>query len=183
MFELSCAIGRRLGGRDTQIHVNVSPLHLRRDGFGDQLLAMLARTGLPPSRLVIEVTEGSLLDDPERVGRLLARLREAGIGASLDDFGTGYSSLSYLHNFPLRVLKIDRTFISRLGQTDRTTALRSFPRSWRWRARSACRWSPKASRPRRSATRCWQWAVRFGQGYLLGRPAPASTWPGGAPSP
>jgi len=179
MFELSCASGRRLGGDDTQIHINVSPLHLRREGFGDQLLAMLARTGLPPSRLMIEITEGSLLDDPERVGRLLARLCESGISASLDDFGTGYSSLSYLHNIPLRVLKIDRTFISRLGQSDRSnsatvvSAVLAMARALGMQVVAEGVETPD-QRDTLLAMGC-----ALGQGYLLGRPAPASTWPGG----
>ena len=102
MFELSCRAGTQLGRSSTCLTLNVSPLHLGRADFEERLHAILARTGLPSTRLVLEVTEGSLLVEPDRVRALLERLHEAGIGTALDDFGTGYSSLSYLHTFPLR---------------------------------------------------------------------------------
>src|SRR5665647_1350405 len=106
MFELSCGLMTKLNDSRTYLTINCSPLHFRRADFDARLLELLQRTGLPANRLVTEVTEGSLLDDTERVCATLGRLRSAGVGAALDDFGTGYSSLSYLHTFPLRILKI-----------------------------------------------------------------------------
>src|SRR5690606_26448031 len=67
--------------------------------------------------------EGSLLNNPEQVRRLLGELQEHGVGVALDDFGTGYSSLSYLHTFPLRMLKIDRTFLAALDRQDNSAAV------------------------------------------------------------
>lgn len=96
------------------LSINVAPRHLQRSDFAGRLLGLLARTGLEPQRLRIEVTEGSLLENPERVRGVLQRLLERGVGVALDDFGTGYSSLSYLHSFPLRILKMDRTFLAGL---------------------------------------------------------------------
>ncbi len=121
MFELSCERLQQHGPANTFMTINVSALHLRHDDFDARLLQVLARTGLPPSRLVVEVTEGALLDNPERVRGTLERLREVGIGAALDDFGTGYSSLSYLHSLPLRILKIDRAFVHELGKGANTS--------------------------------------------------------------
>ena len=176
MFELSCVLGQRLGGPETRIGINVSPLHLRRPRFADQLLALLERSGLPPERLAIEITEGSLLDDPERVGRLLDRLREVGVTAALDDFGTGYSSLSYLHNIPLHTLKIDRTFVARLGQPDRSdsatvvSAVLAMARALGLRVVAEGIETPE-QRALLQAMGC-----QSGQGYLLGRPAPLAHW-------
>ena len=173
---MSCELGQRLGGPETRIGINVSPLHLRRPGFADQLLALLDRSGLPPGRLAIEITEGSLLDDPERVGRPLDRLREVGVTAALDDFGTGYSSLSYLHNIPLHTLKIDRTFVARLGLPDRSdsatvvSAVLAMARALGLRVVAEGIETPQ-QRALLQAMGC-QW----GQGYLLGRPAPLAHW-------
>ena len=150
---------------------------MRRAGFGDRLLALVAGSGLEPGQLVVEITEGSLLDDPERVGRVLDRLREAGIDAALDDFGTGYSSLSYLHNIPLRTLKIDRAFVARLGQGDRgdsatiVSAVLAMARALGVHVVAEGIETPQ-QRDMLLAMGC-----ELGQGYLLGRPAPVTAWP------
>jgi len=104
------------------VTVNVSPLHLRHAYFDRQLLQLLERSGLPPARLLIELTEGALLDDPVLVRGTLERLRAAGVQAALDDFGTGYSSLSYLHSLPLGKLKIDQVFVRELDAAGSTGA-------------------------------------------------------------
>jgi EAL domain-containing protein (putative c-di-GMP-specific phosphodiesterase class I) len=176
MFEHSCALAaRHLGQAHLYLTVNVSPLHFRRPDFGPRLLDMLGRTGLPPSRLVLEVTEGSLLDEPERVREVLASLRAAGVGAALDDFGTGYSSLSYLHTFPLRIVKIDRSFVSRLGIGEGASdavvvSILALARALGMEA-LAEGIETEAQRETLLAMGC-----KFGQGYLLGRPAPAEHW-------
>jgi len=122
MFEISCQRLRRQERTDTFMTLNVSAMHLRHDNFDSRLIELLERTGLPPTRVVVEVTEGALLDDPERVRTTLERLRAAGVGAALDDFGTGYSSLSYLHSLPLRILKIDRAFVNELDKGANTSS-------------------------------------------------------------
>ena len=94
--------------------LNVAPRHFRNPQFCQQLLDMLKAAGLPPSRLCVEITEGALIDDPERTCDLLNELRSHGMSLALDDFGTGYSSLGYLHRFPLLTLKIDRSFVAPL---------------------------------------------------------------------
>jgi diguanylate cyclase (GGDEF)-like protein/PAS domain S-box-containing protein len=76
--------------------------------------ALLDRLAVPRSRLKLEITESVLMSDPEAMAKTLHEFRQRGIELSLDDFGTGYSSLSYLHRFPLDVLKIDRSFVSRM---------------------------------------------------------------------
>jgi diguanylate cyclase (GGDEF)-like protein len=122
MFEISCQRLRQQERTDTFMTLNVSAMHLRHDDFDARLIQVLERTGLPPTRVVVEVPEGALLDNPERVRATLERLRAAGVGAALDDFGTGYSSLSYLHSLPLRILKIDRSFVHELDKGANTSS-------------------------------------------------------------
>jgi len=132
---------------------------------------------LPPSRLVAEVTEGALLDNPELVRATLERLRSVGVGAALDDFGTGYSSLSYLHSLPLRMLKIDRAFVLELdkeGNSNTTTvvaAILALARALNIKV-IAEGIETEAQRDALLAMGC-----EMGQGFLLGRPAPIRQWP------
>lgn len=100
----------------TTVCVNVSPTQLRTPDFADEVLQVLGRTGLPPSRLELEVTETALMGgDEDTVKEALQRLRRSGVKIALDDFGTGYSSLSHLIRFGIDRLKIDRSFVSLLG--------------------------------------------------------------------
>jgi diguanylate cyclase (GGDEF)-like protein/PAS domain S-box-containing protein len=96
---------------NTIVAVNLSPVQFRQSNVVSEILGVLAETGLPPHRLELEITEGVLIDDPERVLAILSDLKAAGVRLSLDDFGTGYSSLSYLQRFPFDKMKIDRSFI------------------------------------------------------------------------
>ena len=95
----------------TAIAVNVSPQQVRSVDFVQTVLVALQTSGLPPTRLEIEVTESVFLDDSPLALANLSALRERGIRIALDDFGTGYSSLSYLINFRVDKIKIDRSFV------------------------------------------------------------------------
>jgi diguanylate cyclase (GGDEF)-like protein len=92
--------------------VNASALQLESDGFVDDVRDVLIATGLDPARLEIEITESALMRDAQDTVRRLTNLKALGIRLAIDDFGTGYSSLSYLRQFPVDVLKIDRSFVS-----------------------------------------------------------------------
>ena len=94
--------------------VNVAANQFADKSFADSVTQTLDRYGLDPALLEIEITESLLLQDIEQVSAVLDRLRNHGVKIALDDFGTGYSSLSQLHTLPLDVLKIDRSFVSRL---------------------------------------------------------------------
>jgi diguanylate cyclase (GGDEF)-like protein len=176
MFELSCGLMARLGRSDTFLSLNVSPRHFRRAEFGVRLLQMLEQSGLPPQRLVIELTEGSLIDHPEQVRNILEQLRNAGIGAALDDFGTGYSSLSYLHTFPLRILKVDRSFVAELGKDGKISsasvvaAVLALARALGMDVVAEGIETPEQRKVLVSM------GCDLGQGYLLGRPAPIGHW-------
>ncbi|MDN3718401.1 EAL domain-containing protein [Roseibium salinum] len=80
----------------------------------DQIVAILEECGLPAKRLSLEITETSLVKNPETARRILTDLTEAGIFIALDDFGAGHSSLSYLRDFPIRKVKIDKSFTERM---------------------------------------------------------------------
>ncbi|WP_354674263.1 bifunctional diguanylate cyclase/phosphodiesterase [Cupriavidus alkaliphilus] len=98
-------------GRELEVAVNISPLQLRQASFPDTVARCLQQAGLPPQGLVIEVTEGVLVDGGETTIETFRRLRELGVGLSIDDFGTGYSGLNYLTRLPISRLKIDKSFV------------------------------------------------------------------------
>lgn len=97
-----------------RIAVNVAGPQLQRDSFVEQVIATVQKTGLPTENLELEVTEGFMMNKPEKSIKYLKALRRFGIELSMDDFGTGYSSLSYLQQLPLNKIKIDRSFINDL---------------------------------------------------------------------
>ncbi|WP_298881924.1 EAL domain-containing protein [uncultured Bradyrhizobium sp.] len=106
-----------------RIAVNVSAAQFRRENLDAHVRKALRETGLPASRLELEITEGVLIEDIERAKRTMQSLKTLGIQIALDDFGTGYSSLSYLEAFPLDRMKIDRSFVMALGQSERSLAI------------------------------------------------------------
>jgi EAL domain-containing protein (putative c-di-GMP-specific phosphodiesterase class I) len=105
----------RAAGHDVHVAVNVSVVDLLDLQFPYEVAAALAAHDVPASALMIEVTESSVISDPVRIGDVLARLGELGVGISLDDFGTGYSSLMHLRKLPVCEIKIDRSFVSGMG--------------------------------------------------------------------
>lgn len=96
---------------DARVAVNLSPVQFKNKRLFETVHAILSETGLPPTRLELEITESLLLTDNEQTLQTLHRLRAIGIRISMDDFGTGYSSLSYLRAFPFDKIKIDRSFM------------------------------------------------------------------------
>ena len=106
-----------------RVAVNVSALQIQQGDFPQLVEDVLAETGLDPARLEIEVTESLLITDTERTRRTLDALKSLGVQLSLDDFGTGYSSLSMLRNFPFDRVKMDRSFVSSLTESDNSAAL------------------------------------------------------------
>jgi diguanylate cyclase (GGDEF)-like protein/PAS domain S-box-containing protein len=100
------------------VSVNLSARQVAHPGFSDRLAAMLERTGLPPGRLSLEITESVLMEEAEAPMEAVRTLKALGVSLVLDDFGTGYSSLSYLNRLPIDVLKLDRSFIAPLRDHD-----------------------------------------------------------------
>ena len=103
--------------------VNLSGKQLQRDDVVSRISEILEKTGLPPASLKLEITESVLMSDRESVALKLRQLKDLGVLLALDDFGTGYSSLATLRAFPIDTLKIDRSFISRLGEEEGAQAI------------------------------------------------------------
>ncbi len=99
--------------------INISSIQLRQPGFLDFITASLAETEISPHHLELEITESIALEGLEAMISLFNQLRERGISIAIDDFGTGYSSLNYLEQLPIDRLKIDRSFVTSLGSSER----------------------------------------------------------------
>ncbi|MFB6421310.1 MULTISPECIES: EAL domain-containing protein [Bradyrhizobium] len=106
-----------------RIAVNVSATQFRREDLDAQVRRALRDSGLSAGRLELEITEGVLIEDVARARTTMQSLKALGILIALDDFGTGYSSLSYLEAFPLDRIKVDRSFVASLGQSERSLAI------------------------------------------------------------
>jgi diguanylate cyclase (GGDEF)-like protein/PAS domain S-box-containing protein len=108
---------------DIKLAVNVSPVQFKSGTLALKILAALAGSGLPASRLELEITEAVLIRDDEAALAILHQLRAIGVRIALDDFGTGYSSLSYLQRFPFDKIKIDRCFVDDITEPDGSSCI------------------------------------------------------------
>ncbi len=162
------------------LSVNISVRQLEDSGFVDAVLGTLARYGLDPAVLVLEVTETLLVDTADARSKLDA-LRSRGVRVAVDDFGTGYSSLSYLRSLPLDILKIDQSFTAGLvqpspsetpgGNQDRavTAAIIGLARTLGLDVIA------EGVEAHEQLTELRALGCELGQGFLLGRPSTAST--------
>jgi len=103
--------------------VNVSPVQFKSGTLALKIVAALSASGLPASRLELEITEAVLIRDDDAALAILHQLRNIGVRIALDDFGTGYSSLSYLQRFPFDKIKIDRCFVNDLAEPDGSSSI------------------------------------------------------------
>lgn len=103
------------------VSVNLSNKQFADEDLEGRVAKILADTGLQADRLKLEVTESAILENQDEAARVLGRLKDHGVRVSLDDFGTGYSSFSYLCSLPYDTLKIDRSFVSRIGEEGENT--------------------------------------------------------------
>lgn len=110
-------------GRKLYVSVNVSPRQFRNDQFLKMMDDALKLSGVKGEQLLLEITEGILMSDPEHAEQLLTKIASRGVRIAIDDFGTGYSSLMYLKRFPIATLKIDRTFIKDLPSSVKDAAI------------------------------------------------------------
>jgi diguanylate cyclase (GGDEF)-like protein len=116
-FVLRRAIADAARWKGLFLSINLSPLQVRDPRLVELVGSILRQTGMAANRVVLEITEGVLIDEPENAIKRLERLRALGVKIALDDFGSGYSSLKYLQRFPIDKLKIDMSFIEPLGKS------------------------------------------------------------------
>jgi diguanylate cyclase (GGDEF)-like protein/PAS domain S-box-containing protein len=122
VLEEACSTAAKWRARGLEagvVSVNVSALQFAQPNFADTVAQTLTRTGLPASCLELELTESIVMADVAESTQQMKRLKDIGVGLAIDDFGTGYSSLKYLHHLPIDTLKIDRSFVSELGDAAR----------------------------------------------------------------
>ncbi len=110
-------------GEDISVSINISPAHFLSFSFIENLVNTAENKGISPSTIILEVTEETMIDNTEEMILVISKLRKAGFKIALDDFGTGYSSLSYLALLDVDELKIDRSFVFRLGEDPKIEAL------------------------------------------------------------
>jgi EAL domain-containing protein (putative c-di-GMP-specific phosphodiesterase class I) len=154
------------------IAVNLSVRQLQHEDVVRDVTEVLVSTGLPPSRLTLEITESVLVADPRAAAEVLTELKRLGIRIAIDDFGTGYSSLSYLHRFPVDTLKIDKSFVDPLDTPGAELAL--------LQAIVGLAGTLELSVVAEGIEQPSQWislqelGCGLGQGYLFARPMPAT---------
>ncbi|MDZ7675616.1 MAG: EAL domain-containing protein [Acidimicrobiales bacterium] len=158
--------------------VNLSPRQLIDRRLPDLVRSVLARNDLSSGALELEITEGTLTDDPETARRILNDLREAGVRISLDDFGTGYSSLAQLKSFPLDTAKIDQSFVRGVGYAEPTSEESLIAAIVAMSEALGYRTIAEGVGTTDQAARLFELGVRSAQGFLFGYPSPASEIPG-----
>lgn len=155
-------------GQPLIISVNLSPAQFLQPGIVATVADALQRTGLPPGRLELEITEGTLMHDTHNALGILTELKALGVRIAMDDFGTGYSSLSYLRKFPFDKIKIDRSFMSDLEHDPEAgtivQAIIAMSRSLRLDV------TAEGVETRQQLALLRALGCNFVQGYLLGRP-------------
>jgi diguanylate cyclase (GGDEF)-like protein/PAS domain S-box-containing protein len=161
----------RAGYAPPRTAVNVSPRQLRRPGFGQRLLALVADDTVA-QRLTLEITESAAMADPLRTDPVLTELVSCGVEIAVDDFGAGYSSLSRLRTMPVQVLKIDRTFLEGVPHDPEATAIVTAIIE----LARALGMETVAEGVENEEQRAYlvQRGCPLAQGYLLGRPVPAA---------
>lgn len=158
------------------VSINLSGRHFRSADLDRRLLGLLARHGLPAHRLLIEVTERALLENPPDVKRTLQTLRAQGISVALDDFGTGYSSLSYLHQYPLQSLKIDQSFVASLAEGDEGGSVAVVRAVLALAKTLGMQVIAEGIETELQCDVLRKLGCQFGQGFLFSHAQPAETW-------
>jgi diguanylate cyclase (GGDEF)-like protein len=158
-------------GFDLAVAVNVSPRSLLDRAFPAMVLDRLEAHGMPPERLILELTETLTISQLEVVDHVLGELRDAGVRLALDDFGTGYSSLSVLSRIPVHELKVDRAFVSSMStSTEAAAVVRSTVDLARSLDLVVVAEGVESESERQ---RLWELGCGAGQGHLFARPLPA----------
>ena len=172
-----CRIWQEEGRSSLVVSVNVSTLQLQDSDFLDDVQAALARARLEPGSLVLEVTESVLVKDIVRVGAVMQRIRDLGVHMALDDFGTGYSSLLYLQGLPIDRLKVDRSFVAGLGSSGQDPTIISTVVDLAHKL--GLQVVAEGVETEAELRAVGAMGCDEAQGFLLGRPGPADSFPSG----
>ena len=157
---------------DVRMSVNVSGRQLDDPNFPQDVLDAIAAAELPGELISLEITETTLMREPERVSAIISEIGAPGVGLEMDDFGTGYSSLAALHKFPVDALKIDQSFVASLDTTGDGEAI---VRSILALAESlGLRVIAEGIEGREQLRRLRELGCEFGQGFIISRPVPAN---------
>jgi EAL domain-containing protein (putative c-di-GMP-specific phosphodiesterase class I) len=159
------------GHAGLRIAVNLSPKQFRRRDMAQTIADTLAKTGLAANHLELEITESSVMENPEAAVRTLHALKEMGVHLSVDDFGTGYSSLSQLKRFPIGTLKVDQSFIRDLPGDEDNAAIASAIIAMGQRLRLTLVAEGVETPEQLAFLR--ERGCRYVQGFLFSRPVPA----------
>ncbi|WP_426421212.1 bifunctional diguanylate cyclase/phosphodiesterase [Bradyrhizobium genosp. A] len=154
---------------DVKVAVNLSALQFAGTNLIDSVTSALAESGLPESRLELEITESVFLADTQENLKTLERLKALGVSIALDDFGVGYSSLSYLTAFPFDKVKIDKSFIDRIDRCETVAVLKSIVQLAKTLKLSIVAEGVETSE---QVARVHSLGIALGQGYFFSRPAP-----------
>lgn len=126
IFESACRTLKKINENlnpDVIMSINVSPVQLRRDDYIEHIKRVIDITHVNPKNIQLEITESTLIDFTDSKSNVIQEINDLGIALALDDFGTGYSSLNYLKNFPIKCLKIDKSFIDEINNNQRDYAI------------------------------------------------------------
>jgi len=157
---------------DLRMHVNISGYAVSQSTFVNRVTRALLTTGVQPSRLTLEITESTLMEHLEAALDTMTQLRELGIGLSVDDFGTGYSSLNYLASLPINSLKIDRSFVAPLHESESNSEIvRAVVTLGAALGKAVI---AEGIETPAQLLRMREMGCEFGQGFLLANPMPAS---------
>jgi diguanylate cyclase (GGDEF)-like protein/PAS domain S-box-containing protein len=160
-----------LGAEDCSISVNISSKRFTQSDLVQKIAGVLEKTEINPRCLQIEITESAMMNNLKNTARALAELSRMGVQIALDDFGTGYSSLSYLQEFPISTLKIDRSFVQRMGAKNDSSqivrAVVTLARSLKLKVVAEGVENEAQLKQLRDV------GCQFGQGYLFSGPIPA----------
>lgn len=166
----------RSHGLDLDLAVNVSARQVTRPDLVPMLQAVLLDSGHDPARLILELTESAVMEDAEAAAVVLTSIAELGVSLAIDDFGTGYSSLIYLKRYPIRALKIDRSFVAGMGIHDEDDAIVASVIGLARAVGGSCIAEGIETQAQYAALHAL--GCDFGQGWLFGPAVPADELPG-----
>jgi len=160
----------RKQGFDLSVAVNVAPIQFQSDSFTDRTLGILGESGFPLDKLELEITESSIMEDPQRVYRQIVPIRDEGVEFAIDDFGTGYSSLNTLATMPFDTLKIDRSFVMNMAESEdrRVIVQLILMMAQQLRMKTVA----EGIETRGQYDHLKAWGANFAQGYLWSPPVP-----------